>query len=171
MSKILRPGTRIIRQGNQLEAILVSGNPGVCLRRRPGSGCGHRIEHGVYEFRQRRPVGVSRAGPESSGPTPSEAGAGGEPKLRDDLRDRADYRPRLAIRHDHLHRLEHIEDDREGLKLAAAHLRPGGRTIVLSPAHQWLFTPFDAAIGHFRRYNRSMLRSISPPELRIERLI
>ena len=67
--------------------------------------------------------------------------------------------------------LEHIEDDREGLKLAAAHLRPGGRTTVLSPAHQWLSTPFDAAIGHFRRYNRSMLRSISPPELRIERLI
>lgn len=67
--------------------------------------------------------------------------------------------------------LEHIEDDRGELKLAAAHLRPGGRTIVLSPAHQWLFTPFDAAIGHFRRYDRSMLRSISPPELRIEKLM
>src|SRR5450432_2619938 len=50
--------------------------------------------------------------------------------------------------------LEHIEDDRGELKLAAAHLRPGGRMIVLSPAHQWLFAPFDAAIGHFRRYNR-----------------
>jgi len=67
--------------------------------------------------------------------------------------------------------LEHIEDDRAELKLAAAHLRPGGRVLVLSPAHQWLFTAFDAAIGHFRRYNRSMLRSISPPELRIERLM
>lgn len=67
--------------------------------------------------------------------------------------------------------LEHIEDDRGELKLAAAHLRPGGRVIVLSPAHQWLFTPFDAAIGHFRRYNRSMLRSIGPPEMRVERLM
>lgn len=67
--------------------------------------------------------------------------------------------------------LEHIEDDRGELKLAAAHLRPGGRAIVLSPSHQWLFTPFDAAIGHLRRYNRSMLRSISPPELRVERLM
>ena len=67
--------------------------------------------------------------------------------------------------------LEHIEDDRGELKLAAAHLQPGGRVIVLSPAHQWLFTPFDAAIGHFRRYNRDMLRSISPAELRIERLM
>jgi SAM-dependent methyltransferase len=67
--------------------------------------------------------------------------------------------------------LEHIEDDRGELRLAAAHLRPGGRVIVLSPAHQWLFTPFDAAIGHFRRYNRDMLRSISPPELRVEKLM
>jgi 2-polyprenyl-3-methyl-5-hydroxy-6-metoxy-1,4-benzoquinol methylase len=56
--------------------------------------------------------------------------------------------------------LEHIEDDRAELNLAAAHLRPGGRVIVLSPAHQWLFTPFDAAIGHSRRYTRSMATAI-----------
>src|SRR5206468_4391930 len=48
--------------------------------------------------------------------------------------------------------LEHIEDDAGEMKRAAAHLRPGGRVIVLSPAHQWLFTAFDGAIGHFRRY-------------------
>jgi SAM-dependent methyltransferase len=67
--------------------------------------------------------------------------------------------------------LEHIANDREELNVAAGLLRPGGRIIVLSPAHQWLFTPFDAAIGHFRRYNRSMLRSISPTGLRLEYLI
>jgi SAM-dependent methyltransferase len=67
--------------------------------------------------------------------------------------------------------LEHIEDDHGELNSAAAHLRAGGRIIVLSPAHQWLFTPFDAAIGHYRRYNRSMLRSISPPALQLEKLI
>src|SRR5208282_6876753 len=67
--------------------------------------------------------------------------------------------------------LEHINEDREELNHAAMHLRPGGRLIVLSPAHQRLFTPFDAAIGHFRRYNRAMLRSISPPSLRLEQLI
>jgi SAM-dependent methyltransferase len=66
--------------------------------------------------------------------------------------------------------LEHIEDDREELKRAAAHLRPGGHVIVLSPAHQRLFSPFDAAIGHFRRYNRPMLRAISPASLRLERM-
>jgi hypothetical protein len=41
---------------------------------------------------------------------------------------------------------------------------------VLSPAHQRLFAPFDAAIGHFRRYNRPMLRNISPDGLLLERI-
>lgn len=67
--------------------------------------------------------------------------------------------------------LEHIANDREELNIAADRLRPGGRIIVLAPAHQWLFSPFDAAIGHFRRYNRSMLRSISPAGLTVEQLI
>ena len=66
--------------------------------------------------------------------------------------------------------LEHIENDREELNAAASHLRPGGRVIVLSPAHQRLYTPFDAAIGHFRRYNAPMLRAISPSGLRLERM-
>ena len=58
--------------------------------------------------------------------------------------------------------LEHIEDDASELKRATSLLRPGGRIIVLSPAHPWLFSPFDAAIGHFRRYNLAMLQEISP---------
>jgi SAM-dependent methyltransferase len=66
--------------------------------------------------------------------------------------------------------LEHIEDDSEELTRAALHLRSKGHLIVLSPAHQWLFTPFDVSIGHFRRYNRSMLRRISPSYLKIIRL-
>ncbi len=64
--------------------------------------------------------------------------------------------------------LEHIENDGQELESAATLLRPGGRLIVLSPAHQQLFTPFDAAIGHFRRYDRSMLRGISPPALGLQ---
>jgi len=66
--------------------------------------------------------------------------------------------------------LEHIDHDREELESAAMLLRDGGRLIVLAPAHPCLFTPFDAAIGHFRRYNRTMLRNISPASLRIEKL-
>ncbi len=66
--------------------------------------------------------------------------------------------------------LEHIENDSEELNRAASHLRPGGHLIVLSPAHQRLFSPFDAAIGHFRRYDRKMLQAISPAGLRLERM-
>lgn len=66
--------------------------------------------------------------------------------------------------------LEHIENDFEELNRAASHLRSGGHLIVLSPAHQRLFSPFDAAIGHFRRYDRKMLRAISPSGLRLERI-
>jgi SAM-dependent methyltransferase len=66
--------------------------------------------------------------------------------------------------------LEHIENDHEELRQAASHLQPGGHLVVLSPAHQRLFSPFDAAIGHFRRYNRAMLRAASPASLKFERI-
>lgn len=61
--------------------------------------------------------------------------------------------------------LEHIEDDRAELERAGNHLKPGGRLIVLAPAHQWLFTPFDAAIGHFRRYTKKSLAAAVPDRL------
>jgi SAM-dependent methyltransferase len=47
--------------------------------------------------------------------------------------------------------LEHIEDDRGELARACALVRPGGVVLVLAPAHQQLYTAFDAGIGHFRR--------------------
>ena len=53
--------------------------------------------------------------------------------------------------------LEHIEDDTAEMARAAARLTPGGYLIVLSPAHANLFTPFDQAIGHYRRYSRQSL--------------
>lgn len=61
--------------------------------------------------------------------------------------------------------VEHIEHDAEELARAAALLRPGGHLAVLSPAHQWLYTPFDQAIGHFRRYSKRSLAALSPPGL------
>ena len=36
--------------------------------------------------------------------------------------------------------------------------------VVLAPAHQQLFSAFDAAVGHYRRYNRAGLLALSPPE-------
>jgi SAM-dependent methyltransferase len=62
--------------------------------------------------------------------------------------------------------LEHIEDDTGELGAAARALRPGGVLIVLAPAHGWLYSPFDRAIGHYRRYTRRSLAAVGPPGLR-----
>lgn len=67
--------------------------------------------------------------------------------------------------------LEHIEDDDAEMRRAAAALNPGGSIIVLSPAHPWLFTPFDAAIGHFRRYTKGTLGALTPANVRLEKLL
>lgn len=66
--------------------------------------------------------------------------------------------------------LEHIGDDRAELGRAASAVKPGGAIVVMSPAHQYLYTPFDRKIGHFRRYTRSSLRAITPGTTRLELL-
>jgi 2-polyprenyl-3-methyl-5-hydroxy-6-metoxy-1,4-benzoquinol methylase len=65
--------------------------------------------------------------------------------------------------------LEHIEDDRAELARAARHVAPNGTLIVLAPAHQFLYSSFDAAIGHFRRYRLGVLLDLCPPGLSVAR--
>jgi len=62
--------------------------------------------------------------------------------------------------------LEHIKEDGWELQKAKDVLKPGGFLVVLAPAHQWLFTPFDASIGHYRRYNKKTLSRLIPKDLR-----
>ena len=66
--------------------------------------------------------------------------------------------------------MEHIADDHAETARAAAHLAPGGNLIVLVPAHQYLFSAFDAAIGHHRRYSRTALLGLAPPGCRLEQI-
>jgi SAM-dependent methyltransferase len=66
--------------------------------------------------------------------------------------------------------LEHIADDHGELARAAGHLAPGGHLLVLSPAHQALYSAFDRSIGHFRRYDRASLRAAAPAGLELRRL-
>lgn len=66
--------------------------------------------------------------------------------------------------------LEHIADDAAELRLAADFLAPRGHLVILGPAHQWLFTPFDQAIGHFRRYTKRSLAAAAPPHCRCVKL-
>ena len=63
--------------------------------------------------------------------------------------------------------LEHIEDDHREMKAAFARLKPKGNVIVLSPAHQSLYTEFDRSIGHYRRYSKSTLLACTPPGSRL----
>jgi SAM-dependent methyltransferase len=58
--------------------------------------------------------------------------------------------------------LEHIAEDRNELVSAGARLADGGSLVVLAPAHQFLFSAFDAAIGHYRRYDRASLCRLGP---------
>jgi SAM-dependent methyltransferase len=58
--------------------------------------------------------------------------------------------------------LEHIEDDVAELAVAAQHLKPSGALVILSPALPWLYSEFDEAIGHFRRYTKESLRAVFP---------
>jgi cyclopropane fatty-acyl-phospholipid synthase-like methyltransferase len=63
--------------------------------------------------------------------------------------------------------LEHIEADGDELLKATALLNTGGYIIVLAPAFQSLYNPFDKAIGHHRRYSRKMLKEIVPGGLQM----
>lgn len=56
--------------------------------------------------------------------------------------------------------LEHIQNDAEELKLMYAALRPGGTVCVFVPALPWLYSAFDASLGHYRRYRKGQLKKL-----------
>ena len=58
--------------------------------------------------------------------------------------------------------LEHILEDKKELLNATFYLKPGGHLIILSPAFQFLYSPFDKAVGHYRRYTKKTLENLSP---------
>ncbi len=62
--------------------------------------------------------------------------------------------------------LEHIENDAEEVRRAAAQLESNGRLVILAPAFQGLYSAFDRAIGHHRRYTRESLRRVFPEKMR-----
>jgi len=53
--------------------------------------------------------------------------------------------------------LEHIQDDVQMLRSLSHCLKPQGKLIVKVPALEWLYSPMDEAIGHYRRYNKNTL--------------
>jgi SAM-dependent methyltransferase len=66
--------------------------------------------------------------------------------------------------------LEHIKDDKKEMRRAFGHLQSNGHLIILSPAYNFLFSPFDQAIGHYRRYTLPTLKDALPSELKLIKL-
>ena len=62
--------------------------------------------------------------------------------------------------------LEHIENDKKALKDASMLLKPNGKIIIIAPVHNSIYSEFDKNIGHYRRYNKQMIRDIIPIDTR-----
>jgi hypothetical protein len=54
--------------------------------------------------------------------------------------------------------LEHQKEDRRFCEELLGKMRPGARLIVTVPAMQWLWSAWDAALGHVQRYTKGRLR-------------
>ncbi len=61
--------------------------------------------------------------------------------------------------------LEHIEDATAEVLRANELLATGGHLIIVVPAYPFLYSPFDRAIGHYRRYTERMLDEQMPRSL------
>ena len=66
--------------------------------------------------------------------------------------------------------LEHIENDSSEIEKASELLNEKGHLIILSPAFPCLFSPFDRAIGHHRRYTIRNLKKKIPSGLEVVEL-
>lgn len=58
----------------------------------------------------------------------------------------------------YLHVLEHIKKDKPELQEAKKKLKKNGYLIILSPAHQKIYSNLDRMVGHFRRYESSFFK-------------
>lgn len=68
--------------------------------------------------------------------------------------------------------LEHVEDDRAGLRNIYSALGPRGRAVILVPQGEAAFGTFDEVLGHFRRYSRLELTGkMAEAGFRVDRLI
>lgn len=66
--------------------------------------------------------------------------------------------------------LEHIEDDQKALQQLYLKLKPGGVLALYLPAFQCLYSDFDAAIGHYRRYEKAdLIRKLKNARFVIEK--
>jgi len=66
--------------------------------------------------------------------------------------------------------LEHVDDDAGALREMIRLTRPGGLLVVTVPALRWLWSDWDEAMHHRRRYTRrELLRTVRQPAVRVLR--
>ena len=71
----------------------------------------------------------------------------------------------------YLNVLEHIKEDIREIDLAVSKLNIGGHLIILVPAHQKLFSKFDEAVGHCKRYDMSFFKNVKNSKIKIQSAI
>ena len=71
----------------------------------------------------------------------------------------------------YLNVLEHIKEDEEEMNIAGSKLNLGGNLIILVPAHQNLYSKFDEAVGHCKRYETDFFTNFKNPNLKLKKLI
>jgi 2-polyprenyl-3-methyl-5-hydroxy-6-metoxy-1,4-benzoquinol methylase len=123
------------------------------VRRALEIGCGHGVARDMLE----RDCGFPVDGCDLSR-TALELARPGKGRLL--LYDIFDQEPSMLGRYDVVFLLdviEHIQDDTSFLLAALRHLRPGGLVVVNVPASRLLFSDYDRAAGHVRRYTHGSL--------------
>ena len=70
----------------------------------------------------------------------------------------------------YLNVLEHIKKDKEELKVAVSKLKKNGFLIILVPAHNKLYSKFDKAVGHHKRYDLNFFKKIKLKNTKLEKL-
>lgn len=71
----------------------------------------------------------------------------------------------------YLNVLEHIDKDVEEIEIASSKLNLGGTLVILVPAHQNLYSKFDKAVGHCKRYDIKFFKNLNKKNLKIKKLI
>lgn len=136
-----------------LRAIKCAGTP---LRRALEIGCGNGVARDMLE----RDIGIPVDGCDLNR-TALDMAKPGKGKLF--IYNILDQEPSLLGRYDAvflLDVLEHIDDDLAFLRAALRHLRAGGLVVVNVPASMLLFSGYDRAAGHLRRYTSASLTAL-----------
>ena len=92
---------------------------------------------------------------------------------KDNFNFTSDYTKNISTNFDtimYLNVLEHIKEDDTEILNAFEKLNPNGYLIILVPAHNKLYSKFDKAVGHFRRYDINFFKNIKLQKSKLVKL-